>query len=482
MADSPMSDPARDRMLHGPLGWTVLRFGAPLAAAMVLQVVFNLVDQYIIARLPPVISDASLDALGICDMVAALGTILSYGVSSATATLVAQARGRGDQREVAEIAWGSVGLVTVLGLAFGAVAIVGADVIVHGLLGAKGLVRALAAGYLRVIVGGIVTVFVMFQVTAVQRAMGRSKLPLAVFASGNILNLFLAVLLVYGPGPAPAIFSWGPPIAAALGLPRWGVVGAAWATVIARAVVMVPPLWLLRRSLAVSLHRVPFFPSSAVRRRIVGLAWPTSTQFSVRIAAVLLVIALVHHFFTTPGNSDAGTAYALCLRMETMALFVSMGWGGAAQTLVGTNIGAGLYARARRAAWITGAYNVASMLLLAALFIGAGEYFLRFFTTQDVIVRRAQDYLAVVGPSYTAFGLAIVLGNALVGAGSTRLALRIDLVLVLAVQFPLMLVVTALLHAPPSGLWAAVVAVNIVSALVYTVVARRGASWHSPAV
>ncbi|MBP6834671.1 MAG: hypothetical protein KA978_28060, partial [Deltaproteobacteria bacterium] len=108
MADQTTSDPARDRMLHGPLAWTVLRFGAPLAAAMVLQVVFNLVDQYIIARLPPVLSDASLDALGICDMVAALGTILSYGVSSATATLVSQARGRDNQREVAEIAWGSV--------------------------------------------------------------------------------------------------------------------------------------------------------------------------------------------------------------------------------------------------------------------------------------------------------------------------------------------------------------------------------------
>jgi hypothetical protein len=65
-------------------------------------------------------------------------------VSSATATLVAQARGRGDRREVAEIAWGSVGLVTLMGLAFGAVAILGADVIVHHLLGAKGLVRELA--------------------------------------------------------------------------------------------------------------------------------------------------------------------------------------------------------------------------------------------------------------------------------------------------------------------------------------------------
>ena len=108
-----------------------------------------------------------------------------------------------------------------------------------------------------------------------------------------------------------------------------------------------------------------------------------------------------------------------------------------------------------------------------------GERFLRFFTTQDVIVRRAQDYLAVVGPSYAAFGFAIVLGNALVGAGSTRLALRIDLVLVLLVQFPLMLVVTAALRLPPSGLWAAVVAVNIVSAVVYTLVARKESSWHS---
>lgn len=482
MSDATASDPARHRMLHGPLAWTVLRFGAPLAAAMVLQVVFNLVDQYIIARLPPVLSDASLDALGICDMVAALGTILSYGVSSATATLVSQARGRNNHREVAEIAWGSVGLVTLMGLVFGAVAIVGADVIVHGLLGAKGLVRELAAAYLRVIVGGIVTVFVMFQVTAVQRSMGRSKLPLAVFAAGNVLNLFLAVLLVYGSGPAPAVFAWGPPIAAALGLPRWGVVGAAWATVIARAVVMIIPLLMLRRSLGVAAHRAPLFPSRAVFRRIVGLAWPTSTQFALRIAAVLLVIALVHHAYTTPGNSDAGTAYALCLRMETMALFVSMGWGGAAQTLVGTNIGAGLYDRARRAAWITGAYNVVSMALLAALFIGAGEYFLRFFTTQDAIVQRAKDYLSMVGPSYMAFGLAIVLGNALVGAGATRLALRIDLILVLALQFPLMLAVTALAHAPPSGLWASVVVVNVVSAVIYTVAARRGSSWRSFAV
>ncbi len=482
MADSSASDASRDRMLHGPLAWTVLRFGAPLAAAMILQVVFNLVDQYIVARLPASVSDASLDALGICDMVAALGTILSYGVSSATSTLVAQARGRGDSRGVAEVAWGSIGLVTVLGVVFGLGAVLGADFVVHDVLGAKGAVRALAAGYLRVIVGGIVTVFVMFQVTAVQRAMGHARQPLAIFAAGNVLNLFLAVLLVYGSGPAPAVFAWGPPIASALGLPRWGVVGAAWATVIARAVVMVVPVLLLRRSLGVVAHGAPLLPSRAVLTRIVDLAWPTSIQFMVRVGAVLVVTALVHHAYTTTHNSDAGTAYALCLRMETMALFISMGWGGAAQTLVGTNVGARQFDRARRAAWIAGTYNVVTMALLAVLFIGAGEHFLRFFTTQDAIVDRAREYLALVGPSYTAFGFAIVLGNALVGAGATRLALLVDAGLVLAAQVPLMLLVTAGFHAPPRGLWIAIVVVNLLSAVVYTAVARKDSPWRGSTV
>jgi CRP-like cAMP-binding protein len=135
------ADPQREHFLHGPLGPTVLLFGTPLALAMVLQVLFNLVDQYLIARLPSAVRDASLDALGICDMVAALATILSYGYSSATATLIAQARGRGDDDEVARLAWGSLGAVTVFGLTLGGLGALFADPIVGGVLGAKGAVR-----------------------------------------------------------------------------------------------------------------------------------------------------------------------------------------------------------------------------------------------------------------------------------------------------------------------------------------------------
>ena len=481
--DSPSADDrTRDRMLHGPLGLVVLRLGLPVAASMALQVLFNLVDQYLIARLPRDVADASLDALGICDMIAALGTIVSYGLSSAAATLVAQARGRGDDRAASEAAWGSVGLVTVLGLVFGALALVGADFFVGGVMGAKGAVRVFAAGYLRVIVGGIVTVFLMFQVTAVQRALGQTKRGLVLFAAGNVLNLLFAVVLVYGPGPAPAVFAWGPPIARALGLPAMGVVGAAWGTVLARAVVIVIPVLQLRRSLRVDAFGAKFLPARAVMKRLVDLAWPTSTQLVVRIGAVLLVIALVHRYFTTDADSAAGTAYALCLRMETLALFVSMGWGSAAQTVVGTNVGAGNPLRARRGAWTAAGFCVATMAGLAVLFVDEGERFLRFFTPEAGIVARAMAYLVRVGPSYTFFGLAIVLANGLVGAGATRLALKIDASLVLLVQLPLTVFVASRSGAQPTHLWTALVLTNVLSAVVYALVARRRAPWSTSVV
>jgi Na+-driven multidrug efflux pump len=273
------------------------------------------------------------------------------------------------------------------------------------------------------------------------------------------------------------VFSWGPPIARALGVPRLEVVGAAWATVLARAVACSVPLVLLWRSLGVSRRQVPFWPTGDTVRRIVSLAWPTSTQFVVRVGAVLLVIALVHHAYTTTDNSDAGTAYALCLRMETMALFVSMGWGGAAQTFVGMPRrrtarprpprGLGDRRPTTSPRWPCSPWCLSS----GAAPCSASS------PTAGPSSRSPTITSAAWGRAYTAFGFAIVLGNALVGAGAARTALRLDASLVLAAQLPLLLVVTALLRQPATSLWNALVIVNLLSAVVYTLVWRKDARW-----
>jgi MATE family multidrug resistance protein len=162
-----------------------------------------------------------------------------------------------------------------------------------------------------------------------------------------------------------------------------------------------------------------------------------------------------------------------------MALFVSMGWGGCAQTFTGMCVGAGDTVRAARAGWYATFYNTVTMVLLATLFVTQGHHLLGVFTQSAPVLALAAGYVAQVAPSYTLYGVAIVLGNAIMGAGATRLALRVDATLVFGVQFPLMVAVVALLHAPVTDLWRTIVVVNAINAIVYALLFRR-TSWWQP--
>lgn len=84
------------RILDGPLAWEIARFGAPLALGMALQNAFNLVDAYLVAQLPHAEAGPAIGALGICDQLAAVGTIVSYGVATATGALLSNRKGAGD--------------------------------------------------------------------------------------------------------------------------------------------------------------------------------------------------------------------------------------------------------------------------------------------------------------------------------------------------------------------------------------------------
>src|SRR5207245_1838563 len=134
-------------------------FGGPLALGMGLQVVFNLVDQLLVSRLPAAIATPSLDALGICDMVVAVGSIVCYGLGTAAAARVSQLRGAGDAEGAARAAWASLGLVFALGAVCLVAGVFGAGFIAHTLMGARGETARIATSYLRLMLGGSVTVF-----------------------------------------------------------------------------------------------------------------------------------------------------------------------------------------------------------------------------------------------------------------------------------------------------------------------------------
>ncbi len=475
---TPVDLPSR-RILTGRLALELARFGTPLAIGMGLQTAFNLVDAYIIGQLPHEVAEPALGAIGICDQLAALGTIISYGLTVAAGALLSRYSGSRDRSAVASVAWQSLLMIGALSLFCGGLGLFGSEWLLTYAVGAKGPVAVLGAPYLRIMMGGSFSIFLLLHLTSSLRALGSSKTPVALMVGANVLNLVLAVLLVYGSGPAPALFSWGPPIAAALHLPRLELLGAAWATIIARAVALVPLLLILVRRHQLLLPSSWAKPDLAMLRQIASLGWPSSAQLVVRILAMLFTQALVARYFTTEQEQSATTALGIVFRLETMALFVGLGWGSAAQTFVGQNLGATNTLRAKTSGWYAALFNAAMMAAIALIYRSFGAEIVGLFDDGHDVVAVAVEYFRWVGISYIALGIGVVLGSAIQGAGATRQALLLDASVVLFFQLPLSIIVVTHENTTLVGLWQTVALTYLAFALVHVYSYRRGRFLHA---
>lgn len=461
------------RILEGNLALEVARFGVPLALGMALQVTFNLVDAWILGHLPHEEVGPAIGALGICDQIAAIGSILSYGVSTATAARLSLFKGAGDQRGIARAAWQSLVIVLLISIVFGAAGIVFGDVIMRDVVGAKGSVADVGSDYLRVILGGGFSIFFFFQLASIQRALGSSKTPVVLLVLGNIINVVLAIVMVFGP-EAPPIFAAFSSVARALSIPKMGMVGAAWATVIARTLVLVPNVIVALRRFEIVPPRGERAPNAAEMRKILGIAWPASAQLVLRVAGMLFVSSIVARAFTTPEDQTASTAIGLVFRLDTMSLFVAMGWGSAAQTFVGQSLGAKNEPRARSSGLVAAAYDAVTNLLLWALVIRFAEPILGVFDPDPGPLSIAVEYFRIVAPSYLGLGIAIVLANAIAGAGATRTSLKVDSVVLLGFLAPVSIFVVFCLHQPIGRLFSCVAATSVLSAAAFLYVYLRG--------
>lgn len=465
------------RIMVGPVAGGVFKLGLPLALAMALQSTFNLIDMLVVSDLPD--GKAAVAALAICDLVAMVPTILANGISNASAALIARRAGEKDNRAVSFFTWQSLALVTWISVIFGLLGVFFADPLTTHVFEAKGQMRVLTIEYMQIIVGGGFSILLLLQMAAIMRALGDGKTPLILLVGSNVVNLFVTIIMVWGNGPAPAALSWVAPIADSLGIPPMGVVGAAWATIGSRCLALLIGAFILARHHgAVKFRAKDLLLTRRAVSQLMKIAWPNSAQFVLRIGVVLFFAAIITRFFTTAMDASTATAYAICTRLETLILFMSMGWGAAASTYVGQNLGAGQMARAIASGWWGAIYNVVFTGLILVAFLFFAEDIIGIFNDSPSVIEVGKNYLTIVGASYLLFGVAVVLSQAMTGAGATMIGFSIDAIVLLLAVVPAMLIVIAATDLTQTMTWLVVAIGNALSGLVYLVYFRRG-TWAS---
>lgn len=466
----------RYNILSGSLLTGLLRFGLPLSMGMGLHALFNVVDMVVVGHLPE--GADALSVLAVCDLLAMIPTIMASGIANAAVAVVSRKVGEGNIDRASEACWRSFSVLVVLSVVVGLAGLFLASPIVS-LMGVKGWVHDASTNYLQIMLMGSITVFALVHSTSALRGYGHSYTPTLMIFGANLLNLFVAVLLVYGPGDAPAAFSWGPPVAAALGIPRLGVEGAAWATVFSRSVVLVVALGLLAKDFPVHGWR-RVCPDWAEVRQLLHIAWPTSAQYGVRVGSILALLAVVGHRFTSESDSSALGAMGVCIRLDTFGLFLGLGWGSAAATFVGQNLGAGQIRRAVKAGWLAGVLNGSMLLLLGVGFAVWARPLVSLFNDSEGVLRISEAYLRIVAPTYLGLGLSMGLATALGGAGETGTGLKVDSLVFLGFQTVLMLVLVTGLGWPLVTCFVLVAASNILTSVLYIGAYRRDYWRHRP--
>jgi Na+-driven multidrug efflux pump len=221
--------------------------------------------------------------------------------------------------------------------------------------------------------------------------------PAGVIVAGELLHVGLAPALIFGVGPVPAL----------------GVTGAAVSLVTAytlRLLALAAFLRSERSAVRLSLHGIRF--QRAHFGEILRVGLPGSLNTVLTNVNVMVTTSLVGAFGTF-----ALAGYGVGARLEYLQIPLVFGLGTALVTIVGTNVGAGQMARARRVAW-TGAGLAAvatgSVGLLAALF---PQGWLGLFSAEPAVLAAGEGYLRIVGPAYSLFGLGLALYFASQGAG-----------------------------------------------------------------
>lgn len=367
----------------GSITGKMLRFALPLMLGNLLQQCYNIADTLIVGR---VLGSDALAAVGSSYTLIVFVTSVFIGLCMGCSSVFSMQYGARDFNEVRRSIFSALLIVGGITVLLQACSLIFLTPIIR-LLQTPSEIELMTYEYLSVVFLGLFPICVYNFYAFLLRAVGNSVVPLIFLTVSVLLNIVLDLLFM-------------------LEL-NWGVVGAAWATVVAQTIGGV--------GLYVYTHR--HFPELVLKRadcrisirslsRVASYSILTSVQQSVMNFGILMVQGLVNSFGTA-----VMAAFAAAVKIDSFAYMPVQDFGNAFSTFIAQNFGAGHYERIRRAIrsgfWITVVFS----LFVSILVYGFAPQLMSLFIAPDELEVMAigVGYLRIEGSFYVGIGVLFLL-------------------------------------------------------------------------
>ncbi|MFB6126488.1 MAG: MATE family efflux transporter [Halolamina sp.] len=434
-------------LTEGDIARPLFYLSLPIVVTNLLQTAYNLVDTVWLGRF----STDALAAISFAFPVVFFLISLGLGLSIGGSIIVAQHTGAEERAEAEFAASQTVTFVVLASLLLGAFGYVAVDDILR-LLGASGAVLAGATAYLRIISLGMAFMFAFFVFMSLMRGYGDTITPMLVMFVTVVVNLLLDPLLIFEVGPFPAL----------------GVEGAAYATVLSRALATIIGLSIMfRGNRGVEIHLSQMWPDLSFLRRLLRVGIPASVEGTGNAVAVNLLLVIVGTFPTV-----VVAAYGVGVRVFSVIFLPAIAVGRGVETMSGQNIGAGETDRAATASTFAAKATFAVLAVVGAVaWLAAGDI-VAVFSDDAQVVEVGRLFIRYVAPTFGFTGVFHAYKGGFRGAGRTLTAAAVSIAMLGVIRVPVAWLGARTLGY--RGIWVAFAVSNVAGAVIGYAWYRRG--------
>lgn len=306
-----------NKMATEPVKKLMLSMGIPMILSMMLQAVYNIVDSAFVGGMKENGVQA-LNALTLAFPVQMLMVAIGIGTGVGMGVLLSKNLGQGEMERVSRVAGNGIFLACIIYIVFLLFGLFGVEAYIGSQTNNK-LVYDMAVDYLRIccVISMGIVFFSIFE--KLLQSTGKSVYSTIAQVAGALTNIILDPIMIYG---------W-------LGLPKMGVCGAAYATVIGQIVSLIlAVIFHVSQNTEVKNGLKYMKPDAGLIRGIYSIGLPA-------IIAQALMSVMTYGLNVILGGISEGavTAYGLYYKVQQFILFAAFGLRDAITPIVSFNYG-----------------------------------------------------------------------------------------------------------------------------------------------
>lgn len=397
-----------DRML----GRRIASLATPVVIAMISQALINQVDEALIGRLPRAIATPGQAA-----MVPSLILFWMFGgclaaISVGTQALTARRYGENEHTRAGQVLMNSLFVATTTSAVASVLGWIFAPHLLRIAVKDPATLR-IGVPYLQWRMAGVFSMVTTISYKSWFDGLGRTRVHMGAAIVMNIINFFLNIFLIFGK----------------CGFPALGVSGSGIASMISSYIGLgLMAAWSLRPRY---LHdyRVYHAKNLSLRQQweLLKLSVPSGLATMFVMSGFLLFSGIVS---LLDRNAHHGPIYAAATSNLIIILMVCftafMAYGTATATLVGQSMGAKEYTLAERYGWEAVKIGVYITAVLGSIMVLFPDAVLHIFTKDELVIEVARPILRICGALLPFVLSALVLTQALFGAGNTKFVMFVE--------------------------------------------------------